>query len=348
MMAVMTSPLTATTATWLQNQMQQPSAPEAGPLDRFTHNSEGPKLLSFKDILAATATKSADAGVKVPAYLTTEASMQKMSNAKRLSTLEQMRHDEPKQYAALLDAVREGKIKSDDVKLAVGVDHLEATKWAKGAGKDTFKHIKAEYEAGHVKMGAVKGDEPALTEPGADNGKGGRSSTITFSPATGSNPDVLAATLAHEGQHSKRYADGTTKKMLREETDAHMTQSAVWGELKKSDKSDLSGQAADMDKTASFAGDSNKMMGHIAGEYASGYINHYKQSDKSSDLQSALDVVNQFQQENKDSNGALLKATDDTAVFEIYSSITELSKHTKHPEAAVKEYEEIRQEVLRR
>lgn len=283
-----------------------------------------------------------------------------MSKSARLAALEELRQKDPKAYDSLLGAIRHGDIKDSDVTLPAGIDRLRNTEWAKTSeGKEVTAHVIGQYEKdakdpwaadSRIAVGNTDG-HTAKTEadtPSAEAGRNGKGveTSIRVSKAATSNPEVLAALLAHEGQHSLRNSKGSLKRELAEETDAHYNQSAVWKEF--GDERKLSADhGADVivknfDEDAEYYQQDNKnaMMGHVAHDYSLTYTNHYLGKEGTDqDFKHASEIALDYLNANKRSHGRVFADGSVALRTDMWKNvILPLSEKTPDPTAIQKAY----------
>ena len=309
--------------------------------DRFEAGTGQTTLPSYKTMLAATTSKktftayksgSADAlaALQKNDYAKAESSLAGLSPADRLKSMENLRKSHPKAYDAMLDGIRSGQIKSQEVTMPAAIDRLEGTQWAQsGEGKKVVDLLQQKYTSNPpgIQFGTVKGGEAKASPANPNGGKNGvkTEASITVDPKWVSSPEGMAATLAHEGQHALRYREGRVKSDLYEETDAHMTEAAVWKEFdnKKYLSVDMlrnPGQAP-WDKTAKYYDPNNPtengaMMNQVAADYAVGYRNLANDAGsaegKASFMKRATDIMDAYFFENANQGGKLVEKGDFT------------------------------------
>ena len=292
--------------------------------------------------------KVADA-IKANDFSGIETAFRSLDKKERLAKLEEMRKQDPTSYNALLQDIRDGKIKDSDVTIPAGIDRLRSTRWAaSGEGKEIADQVIAQYQkpakdpwAADSRIAVANTDgQSAKTQadnPGPEAGRNGKSAetSIFLSPALTGNPEVLAATLAHEGQHSLRNAKGTLKSELAEETDAHTNQSAVWKEFGAerlqgaNSETKQAAQEFEADATHYKPGNQNEMTGYVAGIYAQGYINLYNgEGGGKQDLMAANGILNEYAAGGRQ----LMQDTTSESAQAIYTAAQNLSQYSGDPD----------------
>ncbi|MBN9418569.1 hypothetical protein ABS71_19225 [bacterium SCN 62-11] len=289
-------------------------------------------------------------GLKSNDFHGVELAFRSLDKKERLAKLEEMRQQDPTSYKALLQDIRDGKIKDSNVTIPAGIDRLRSTRWAaSGEGKEITAQVISQYEkpakdpwAADSRISVDNTDgQSAKTQadnPGPEAGRNGKTAetSIFLSPALTGSPEVLAATLAHEGQHSLRNAKGSLKRELAEETDAYTNQSAVWkefgGERLQSSNADTKQAAQELDSDASHyqPGNQNEMTGYVAGIYAQGHIHFGGKND----LKAANEILNDYLA----GGSQVRKATPDDSAQEIYSAAQNLSQYSSEPEEYMKRF----------
>lgn len=282
-----------------------------------------------------------------------------LNKDERLAKLEELRKQDPTSYKALLQDIREGKIKDSDVTIPAGIDRLRSTRWAaSGEGKEITDQVISQYKkpaqdpwAANSRIAVDNTDgQTAKTQadnPGPEAGRNGKpaETSIFLSPSLTGNPELLAATLAHEGQHSLRNAKGSLKGELAEETDAYNNQSAVWKEfgaerLESSDPSTRqAAQEMDTDASHYHSDNHNEMTGYVAQIYAQGHINFYNRPDGGKqDLVAANQILNDYLLANQNSAGQLMQDTPSDSAAGIVRAAQELSQYSPDPEKYIKRF----------
>jgi len=274
------------------------------------------KLAAEKVLGKPAAPPKVSDALKANDFSGVEYAFRSLDKKERLAKLEEMRLQDPTSYKALLQDIRDGKIKDSEVTIPAGIDRLRSTRWAAGGeGKEIAAQVIAQYEkpaadpwAADSRISVDNTDgQSAKTQadkPGPQAGRNGNAAetSIFLSPELTGNPEVLAATLAHEGQHSLRNAKGSLKRELAEETDAFTNQSAVWKEFgaerlqSSNPKTQQAAQEFDTDASHYKPGNQNEMTGYVAGIYAQGHINLYNGPDGGKqDLVAANEILNDYQ-----------------------------------------------------
>ncbi len=282
-----------------------------------------------------------------------------LSKGERLAKLEELRKQDPTSYVALLQDIREGKIKDSDVTIPAGIDRLRSTRWAASSeGKEITAQVISQYEkpakdpwAANSRIAVDNTDgQTAKTQadtPGPEAGRNGKAAenSIFLSRSLLGNPELLAATLAHEGQHSLRNAKGSLKGQLAEETDAYNNQSAVWKEfgperLQSADPStQQAAQEMDSDGSHHHADNQNEMTGYVAQIYAQGHINFYNRpGGGKQDLMAANHILNDYLAANQSSAGQLMRDTPSDSAAGIVRAAQELSQYSSDEEKFMKRF----------
>ncbi|MBI2569009.1 MAG: hypothetical protein HYV63_18480 [Candidatus Schekmanbacteria bacterium] len=172
-------------------------------------------------------------------------------------------------------ASREG-VGSDDVITALNLERACRTEWGKD-NPDVADHLRDMFRDGKIAV-----DRPADPKDKIDGWALTRKDgTIVLNPAALRAPEAMSATLAHEGLHAYRAANGETMPTLQEETDAHLAEAQVFGQLggPETFPSPLGGkEAAAFDasvrESAEAFGDPPdpaKAKAHVAAQYMTGY-----------------------------------------------------------------------------
>jgi hypothetical protein len=298
-------------------------------------------------------------------YSGVEWAFRSMDKPARLAKLEELRAKDPAGYKALLQDIRDGKIKDSEVTIPAGIDRLRSTRWAAGAeGKEVTAQVVAQYEKSakdpwaadsRVAVGNVDG-ESAKTQadhPGPQAGRNGNKAetSILLDHSLTGNPEVLAATLAHEGQHSLRNAKGTLKNELAEETDAYTNQSAVWKEFgaerlqSSNPATQKAAQELEADATHYVPGNQNPMTAYVAGVYAQGHINLYNGKDGGvQDLRAANEVLNDYLAANDSSGGKLFQETGADSARSILKAAGDLSQYSGNSAKYMKRFQGLNQD----
>ncbi len=242
--------------------------------------------------------------VKSHDYKKMATDMATMTGQQRLDALQDLRAHHPEEYQALLADMRAGKIESNQVKVGISIDNLKATDWSDSeSGKKVIPHLEKQYAAGLIGVGdpdKVGGlGRTDFIDPKATRDGKGTGSVITVSSKLANSPEGMAAVLAHEGQHSQRASIGKMERPLKEETDGNMVMATVWNGYDSTKYEGLERGSA-LDKTAAFGTSEEKMMGHIAGEYAKDY------ADKG-EWAAAGGVVTDYLEANTHSKGEMVK-----------------------------------------
>lgn len=268
-----------------------------------------------------------------------ESALAGLSPKDRLRALADLRTHHSKEYGTLQNGIRSSQVKSDELTLATSLDSLKGTKWAQTKeGRAVVAHLESKYvkvpptlKFGDAEGGVAKTIPDNKDAYAGQNGKR-TGSTIVLNSTYASSPEGLAATLAHEGQHSLRYSQGKLKTDLQEETDAHMAQSAVWNEFdgKKLESSAVKGGHDQWSADAKYydAKDNKRMMNHVAAEYAAGYRDLAKKNPAQREFFNgkAEKILDQWAWEDTQSTGALSKAADEGQLKSLYYSAQQLSR----------------------
>lgn len=287
-----------------------------------------------------------------------ERSFRMMDKGERLQALSDMRAKDPENYKALLGAIRSGDIKDSSVTLPAGIDRLRSTKWAQeGEGKEVTQHVINQYNApakdpwaadSRIAVGNTDGHvaKTQADEPGPEAGRGGKGakSSINLSPDVAGSPEVLAALLAHEGQHSMRTSQGKLKNELFEETDAHHNQSAVWNEFSEEERGQAKNPGTnrvamtfDIDAAHYQADSKRPMMGYVAREYTDGYIKRYQEKKENVDLHAANQILADYAHANeKSGNNRVFNAASEDVKSGIWNNVLYMTNFVSSDEDKAK------------
>lgn len=231
----------------------------------------------------------------------------------------------PAEYAALAQDIRDGKVNSPSLKVAVALDTLNGTRWARTAeGAKVTAHLGKLYDQGRI----TSMDEPGglgRTDMTGGTGRDGKVAltTVAIKQSLLDSPEAVATVLAHEGQHSFRASTGSMQRSLREEVDAHQTQNAVWGEFGPAKYTALSAQEgiASLDKTATYDTE-GKLYSHIAAGYAADYVS--KRAPKA-----AAGVFEDYEAYARQNNYKPSNDMKDEDLSSLLKSAAALSKNTQ-------------------
>lgn len=249
------------------------------------------------------------------------ASLTALKGQERLNALADLRQNHADDYKAMLADVRAGKVDDKDFKVGIGVDQLKGSEFAKTPeGQEIISHLEQQYANGKIKT-ASRAEVGGLGKTDHVD----RNATITIADDMLNSPEGSSAILAHEGMHSQRYTNGTTKSPLQEETDGNMITGRVWsgfGSDKYNSKSTPMG--SDLDITASYyvAGDDSKMKGHVAGRYAHDFVEkgQWGQAEK---------TLREYLNDNSRNNGQTVKNANDEDLQNLAQATHEVADHNQ-------------------
>ena len=191
--------------------------------------------------------------------------------AQKRELLAKFHQSHPTEYAALIKDVRAGKVKDANFQTLVALETLGGTKWAKTPdGAKTMAHLTKLHNEGRIVTEQDPGGLGHSSNIGSGSGRDGSKvdTKITLQTALLDSPEGAAAILAHEGQHSYRASQGTMKRVLAEEVDAHTTQNAVWTEFGKEKNNTTAADAVRSLNTSAEYDTEQKLYNHIAATYA--------------------------------------------------------------------------------
>jgi hypothetical protein len=181
----------------------------------------------------------------------------------------------PEEYAALVKDIRAGKVSSPSLKVAVALETLNGTKWARTPeGARIAAHLGKLYDQGKVTSMEDPGGLGRTDIIGEGTGRDGSKadSRVIVRQDLLDSPEAVATVLAHEGQHSYRASIGAQKRSLHEEVDAHSAQNAVWGEFGEEKYASAAQQkGGSLDQTAAYDTE-QKLYNHLASTYVQDYV----------------------------------------------------------------------------
>jgi hypothetical protein len=202
--------------------------------------------------------------------------VEQMASAKnKTELLAKFHKSNPKEYKALVQDIRDGKVSDSTLKLAVGLETLKDTKWAMTKeGAKTAAHLGKMLNEGKIATAKEPGGLGRSDIVSGGNGRDGKQAEtkITIKENLLGSPEAVATVLAHEGQHSYRASNGKMERALKEEVDAHQTQNKVWGEFGKQKYSGAVAQGHMLDQVAQH-NTTVKLYNYVAPAYVQDYMN---------------------------------------------------------------------------
>jgi hypothetical protein len=189
----------------------------------------------------------------------------------------------PAEYAVLVKDIREGKVTSPSLKVAVALNTLNGTKWAKTPeGAKVAAHLGKLYDTGMMTSmedpGGLGRTDMTTENTGRDGSKS--PSRVIVKDSLLNSPEAVATVLAHEGQHSYRASIGKMERALHEEVDAHATQNAVWAEFgAQKYVPGAQEKGGSLDMTAEYD-TKQKLYNHLAATYTQDLVEKGSKADK--------------------------------------------------------------------
>jgi hypothetical protein len=277
-------------------------------------------------------------GTAKPVNVSAEAAkLAKLSPAKQLQYVQDLRQKNPAKFDALVAAIRSGKVTDPKVSLPVSLELASSTKWAKTTdGKAVMDQVRKMFVDGKVSFGTVPGYAFGVTTP--DNARDGRvggkgtPSTITLSEKLAGTPEALASILAHEGFHAYQYAKGQTpNSALDSETGASLVGAQVWSEFGADKQTatsagaqegikELNDEATAYDPKKPAAENEWRMQLHVAAEYAYSYSSN----GTTSRYAEGAAMIDQLLR--RPNAPEVLKAASDSQILRLYSAYSTFHK----------------------
>jgi len=191
------------------------------------------------------------------------------TNDEMLATLQQL---DRTQFGKLVEGVRSGAITDDKVAMAINVETLGRTQWARTHG-DEVDNLRERFARGKVSYS----DNPdGKTETTGDLAYTDTKGSVTLHRDMMAHPEIAAAALANESVHSHGAVEGaqsgsSTVQYLEEETASSVADAAVWKELRGNSPDRNHPLAADSEALVKVhqQGGVDGMRAHVAASYAS-------------------------------------------------------------------------------